>query len=128
MAGVSRRFGTPSPTLPTRGRVLAGVYGAIPPRARSSTSPLVGEVGRGVKSERQFGIAIGIEQVLEFAGITDGDLVDPAIAFGRGIDEAGLVAEGGIDLGDGARDRSVDFGSRLDAFDHSGLVAFLEDL
>ena len=35
---------TPSPSLPTRGRVP----GSIVPSAQKHTSPLVGEVGRGV--------------------------------------------------------------------------------
>ncbi|MDC9825868.1 urease accessory UreF family protein [Devosia sp. ZB163] len=37
----------PSPTLPARGRVPAGVSGTIAPQTQSGTSPLAGEDGRG---------------------------------------------------------------------------------
>lgn len=37
----------PSPVLPARGRMPAGVPGEIVPQAPPSTSPLAGEVGRG---------------------------------------------------------------------------------
>src|SRR5690606_27146748 len=40
---------TPSPTLPTRGRVPFGGLGRTVPRTRSDASPLVGEAGRGVE-------------------------------------------------------------------------------
>src|SRR5690606_30406982 len=41
------RAATPSPSLPTRGRVSSGASGRIVPRAQSGTSHLVGEDGRG---------------------------------------------------------------------------------
>jgi hypothetical protein len=39
---------TPSPTLPARGRVLVSACGTIGPQPPPGTSPLAGEVGRGV--------------------------------------------------------------------------------
>jgi very-short-patch-repair endonuclease len=44
----ARKRSTPSPTLPTRGRVQAGVLDESVPQAPPGTSPLVGEAGRGV--------------------------------------------------------------------------------
>ena len=44
--------GTPLPASPTRGEVPAGGFGTIQPHARLFTSPLVGEVGRGVPTHR----------------------------------------------------------------------------
>src|SRR5688500_5091457 len=44
---------TPSPTLPTRGRVSAGSVGTIQPPSLTGTSPLVGEVGRGVAAVKR---------------------------------------------------------------------------
>ena len=40
---------TPSPTLPARGRVLIEAVALSFPQTRNGTSPLAGEVGRGVK-------------------------------------------------------------------------------
>ena len=40
---------TPSPTLPTRGRVPAGGLGRTVQRAPDSTLPLVGRAGEGVQ-------------------------------------------------------------------------------
>src|SRR6185312_10206880 len=42
-----RREGTPSPTLPARGRVFGWVCGAVAPLGTTGTSPFAGEVGRG---------------------------------------------------------------------------------
>ena len=39
---------TPSPTLPTRGRVWFGTCGTDVPKTPADTSPLAGEDGRGV--------------------------------------------------------------------------------
>src|SRR5690606_41092246 len=38
---------TPSPALPTRGRLWHRVYGTISHRPPAGTSPIVGEAGRG---------------------------------------------------------------------------------
>ena len=72
--------------------------------------------------ERQLGISVGIEQAIEFGCVGDGDLVDPATGFGIGIDQAGIAGEFFIDRGDGARNGSVDFGSRFHGFDDSSFA------
>lgn len=41
---------TPSPPLPSRGRVPAGALDHIAPQPQIGTSPLEGEVGRGVSN------------------------------------------------------------------------------
>jgi len=51
----SQRAATPSPTLPARGRVSAGVESTIEPNPQSGTSPLAGEVGRGGASGSNLG-------------------------------------------------------------------------
>jgi hypothetical protein len=43
---------TPSPTLPARGRVFIEAVALSSPHTRNGTSPLAGEVGRGVRSSR----------------------------------------------------------------------------
>ena len=43
----NRAGATPSPTLPTRGRVLDRAWGTIEHQPPGDTSPLVGEAGRG---------------------------------------------------------------------------------
>jgi hypothetical protein len=46
----SRHF--PSPTLPVKGRVWAGVLGSFVPDTRIGTSPFMGEGGRGKYTAR----------------------------------------------------------------------------